>query len=500
MKKTSFHLSSKPKSSKSTGKLARFLIQPVSLLATLSPAYVTAQGLELFIDQKTNQVFAAPGAGRVSLGSFCKKGDDACFGKSEAASSVPAKVDSHSAPSATPSAHHTSVPPTVAPVAGATPAPIPWYQKAHFRGYTQVRHTSILGGDGPDLSLRNDRSANKDQSLMVRRSRIVLSGDATDRLFFYLQPELFASTGGSNDFSVQMRDAYGDIALDPKKESRIRVGQSIVPFGFTNLQSTRYRLPLERPQASNSAAEGERDVGLYYMWAPAEIRERFKFLGSTLMKGSGDFGVLAVGAYTGQGLNKGDKNNEPHGVARLAYPFQFANGQIFEPSISGYVGKFVSPTAAYTDENGDSITPTEDKKGVSDRRGAISAVLYPQPFGAEFEWNFGEGPELVNGSSIEAKPLQGGHVLFNYHLLAGKEGHLFPFARWQYFEGGRKFANNAPAEKVREWSLGAEYTPIPDLRLTLEYAQAAEFTNTSVAPYDTTTDSKRIGAQVQVNY
>jgi len=71
---------------------------------------------------------------------------------------------------------------------------------------------------------------------------------------------------------LQMRDLYGDIAVDKDKEFRFRVGQSKVPFGWVNLQSSQNRGPLERPDALNSAAEGERDVGVFFMWAEPAIQ------------------------------------------------------------------------------------------------------------------------------------------------------------------------------------------------------------------------------------
>src|SRR3712207_8809216 len=53
---------------------------------------------------------------------------------------------------------------------------------------------------------------------------------------------------------------FRSIAIDDAKEHRFRVGQSKVPFGWVNLQSSQNRAPLERPDALNQAVEGERDI------------------------------------------------------------------------------------------------------------------------------------------------------------------------------------------------------------------------------------------------
>jgi hypothetical protein len=46
---------------------------------------------------------------------------------------------------------------------------------------------------------------------------------------------------GTNNF-LQIRDAYFDLSFDAKKEYRVRIGQSKVPYGFENLQSSQNRL------------------------------------------------------------------------------------------------------------------------------------------------------------------------------------------------------------------------------------------------------------------
>jgi hypothetical protein len=53
------------------------------------------------------------------------------------------------------------------------------------------------------------------------------------------------------------------LSFDTKKEFRVRVGQSKVPF-FENLQSSQNRLTLDRNDALNSAVANERDLAFFY--------------------------------------------------------------------------------------------------------------------------------------------------------------------------------------------------------------------------------------------
>lgn len=296
-----------------------------------------------------------------------------------------------------------------------------------------------------------------------------------------------------------MRDLYADIAIDSEKAWRIRVGESKVPFGFVNMQSSQNRAPFERPDALNSTVEGERDLGAYLIWASPETRLLFKDLVKKGLKGSGDYGVFSVGVYAGQGLNRSDLNHQPHVTARASQPISFANGQIIEIGAQYHYGRFVASTAAI-DLGAGPVTPDLPSNGAIDQRGGLSFVWYPQPFGVEAEWNVGEGPELTpDGDRIESRFLHGGYLQVHYKQDTSV-GTFFPFARWNYYKGGRKFATNAPRSSVDEIDAGLEYSPWPELELTLMYTHSFERTNTRTAPFDLTENAHRVGAQVQWNY
>jgi hypothetical protein len=386
-----------------------------------------------------------------------------------------------------------------------TPAPVvsralagKWYERISLRGYTQFRRQEVTSERGAILEVPADRSVNPNESFVIRRGRFIFSGDLSDHLSLYAQTDFNASTGAA-DFSLQMRDLYGDIFFDKAKTWRVRLGQSKVPYGWVNLQSSQNRAPLERPDALNSAVEGERDLGASLIWASATARQRFRDLVSQGLKGSGDYGVGAVGMYSGQGLNRSDQNGDAHWFARASYPFKTAGGQFYELGIQGYRGRFVTPTQPIA-SGGATFTPTQSNNGTMDERIAVTAVLYPQPFGIEAEWTVGEGPELSEDlRSIASRSLHGGYVQAGYRTR-NSVGIWYPFARWNYFDGARKFARNAPRNEVNEVDLGLEFARWAEVEITGVYTRTLRRTRTSTFPFELTRDANRLGFQVQWNY
>lgn len=249
-----------------------------------------------------------------------------------------------------------------------------WYEKMKIRGYSQFRYNRIAETNPDVRSPQGERSIGEDGSFLIRRARMIFSGDAGERVSYYIQPDFASGATGPNPLHfLQIRDFYADVHLDMDKEHRLRIGQSKVPYGFENLQSSQNRLALDRNDALNSAVVNERDLGVFYYWVPSEIRSRFKSLVDDGLKGSGDYGVLGLGIYNGQTANRPERNDGQHVVGRISYPFLFANGQIFEPGLCGYTG-------VYTIERSAGIGGGDD---FLDRRGAVSFTLYPQPLGLQ---------------------------------------------------------------------------------------------------------------------
>jgi len=373
-----------------------------------------------------------------------------------------------------------------------------WYERIRLRGYTQFRYSEVLSTNGAQVEVPADRSVNENETFGIRRGRFIFSGDLSRHLFLYAQSDFNGSVGGSGDYGLQMRDLYADISLNKSKSFRIRAGQSKVPFGFVNLQSSQNRLTLERADALNSAAEGERDLGVYAIWASPVARQRFKDLVDKGLKGSGDYGVVAVGAYSGQGLNRPDLNGQPHVLGRVSYPFAMKSGQMFEVGAQAYHGRFVPTTQAIAGGGG-SVVPAFTMPGLLDQRVAGTFVWYPQPIGLEAEWNLGRGPALDDTQrTLGTKGLNGGYVLASYRHVGRSVS--MPFLRWNYFDGNRKFGRNAPRNRVNEIDFGLEWTPWSEVELTAIYTRTIRRTRASAFPLVDATGANRLGFQVQWNY
>ena len=324
----------------------------------------------------------------------------------------------------------------------------PWYERFTIRGYMQARFNRIYSTDDDFKNDLGDKNIAKNNSFSLRRARFVLTGDVAPFLSIYLQTE-------ASGADVKMRDWYGDIFLDKDKEFRIRVGQSKVPFGFENMQSSQQRAPLDRSDPINSGAPGERDLGAFAYWAPKHTRKVFKHLVDDGLKGSGDYGVLALGIYNGQGINVDDKNENRHVVLRGTYPLELGD-QILEVGANGYLGKF-------TIERDAGIA---GKANIRDMRVGGHVVLYPQPIGFQAEYNVGKGPELT-GDTVADENLQGG-----YAMVIGHVGDFFPFVRGAYYDGALKTEKNAPHHETKELVIGSEWHFHKRIELTLEVDHA----------------------------
>lgn len=450
----------------------------LALLILLSQS-VRAADLELYMDESSKQIFAEPGPGRVPLGTFRPVTE-------ALGSPAPALTEAEPLPVVRiadleqrivqSENRLTEVEATVQDS---------WTRQIGIRGYLQTRYSALLAGDEginlwSDRSVGDDRSLNDaDKNFLLRRARLVFQGDLSERLSFYIQPDLASSAGGSGNV-MQMRDAYGDLYLDGERVHRLRVGQSKVPFGFENLQSSSNRLALDRNDALNSAARDERDLGVFYYYTPARVQELFSEINARGLKHTGNYGMFGFGVYNGQGANRGDRNDDLHEVLRFTYPWKLDNGQIFEAGIQAYRGKYLPSIADYRgaddlprlvsgpERNVELIAP-EYASGFEDERLGISFIWYPQPFGLQAEWNWGTTPSLdLSRDRIVEDDLEGGYLQIMYRHDSDW-GTFFPFAKWQYFDGANKGETNAPRNKVNDLELGVEWQLAAEVELSAIY-------------------------------
>lgn len=341
-------------------------------------------------------------------------------------------------------------------------APAAWYEKIRVRGYGQIRYNRLLETNDSLQCEQCDRSWGENGGVFIRRARIIFQGQVHPRVFIYLQPD-FASSVGTSGNVAQLRDWYMDVGLDGKNEWRVRLGQSKVPFSYENMQSSQNRLPLDRADPTNSAAANERDMGGFLMWAPRKIRDRYTALVNDGLKGSGDYGVLTIGAFNGQTANRAEANNSLHVVARATYPIA-VRGQILEPSLAAYRGMYV----VTADQRSAGVKGTTDWN-YRDERVLGTIALAPKPFGLLAEYNIGRGPEYNPATdSIETQRLQGGFVTATYQLKRGRQI-FFPFARYQVYDGGKKHERDARSYDVHDVEMGLEWQPNASFELVTAF-------------------------------
>lgn len=368
--------------------------------------------------------------------------------------------------------------PAPAPAPAPTPAKKGWYDRLQVRGYVQMRANETLSGDidAPAgvsrLRSVQDSAVGERGTFTLRRARLVVQGDLSDRVSVYLQGDMAAavnaqSNGERRDNFFQMRDAYTDLHF-ANHTVKLRLGQSKVPFGWENLQSSSNRIALDRADAANSAVPGERDLGIAVYYTPPAVQAIWDRLARDGQKLFGNYGAFAVGVFNGQGINRPEKNDALMKVAMATWPFALDGlggpfrGQVLELGAQGMLNR---------------VQPELRSGGVSpvsfaDNRVNLHAVLYPAPLGFQAEWTFGRSPEWSPAAqAIGSGRLRGGYVQTMYRMKDTAIGPLMPYARWQTFRGGWKAATNAPRLATDELELGVEWQPLKEVELTLAYAR-----------------------------
>ncbi len=482
--------------------------------------------IDLYVDTKTKQIYAEPGKNRVKLGTFEQVKDSKTTQKllieeQKAIEQEQKEIDEVKQDL---ELKNNAIKALEEHVAANREEKDKnnekWFNKISVRGYTQLRYSQPLGGtDRTKLASVGDGSIGNDTGFGIRRMRLVFSGDINDYLSVYIQPD-FATTNGDLHFA-QLRDAYADIHFDKAHEYRIRAGQSKIPFGWENLQSSQNRLTFDRADALNSAVPSERDLGLIAYWTPSHVQKLWKKLSKDGLKTSGDYGILGVGVYNGQAINKAEKNDNLHLVAHATYPFELDflgdtfEGQVLEVGADAMAGRLTptvttntidtakSTAAKLVDNtfNGLDVAKLDkfSKKTLSEERVAVHAVLFPQPFGLQTEWTWGTTPTLdAANSSITRQNLNGGYIQAMYKIdkVFNTEGIMIPYVKWQKYDGAWKGATNLPRVHVREIEAGIEYQIMRALEVTLAYSYMDRTNVKDLGQYQ----GDLIRAQLQWNY
>lgn len=357
--------------------------------------------------------------------------------------------------------------PPAAPAPKPAPAPAtaaarPWFEQFRIRGYGQIRYNRLFESNPQFQCEQCDRSWGDQGGFFIRRARLIVQGQIHPQLFIYLQPD-FASSAGTTGHVAQLRDWYVDVGIDQRNAYRFRLGQSKVPYSYENMQSSSNRLPLDRADATNSANANERDLGAFFMYTPAKVRARLAELATGTGKGSGDYGMITLGAFNGQTANRPEANNNLHVVGRVSYPVALGTQRI-EPGIAAYTGQYTITT----DQRSTGVKGRSDWT-YADERVIASLNVAPRPFGLLAEYNVGRGPEYNPArDSIETQSLHGGFVTVSVMLKRGKQV-FFPFARHQTYQGGKKHERDARRYDVNDVEFGVEWQPSDRFELVSEW-------------------------------
>jgi len=391
-------------------------------------------------------------------------------------------------------------------VADAKPAPKKkaWYEKLTIRGYTQLRLNEVVNGPktAPNgisrLRSVQDGGINENGNFSLRRARLVVQGDISDRVSLYMQGDMAAAVSNqsgteSRQHFFQMRDAYADVFLDKAKTLKVRFGQSKVPYGWENLQSSSNRVPLDRTDAINAPVPGERDLGVVLYYTPSKIQKIWDELTHDGQKLFGNYGAFALAAYNGQGTNRTERNGGLMTVAMATMPFRLdgigLDGQVAEFGVSAMRNQFRPEI-----RSGGVSTVSYDDNHVN-----FHGMIYPKPIGIQAEWTFGTAPQWDRTlGAIRSQRASGGYVMAMYRVPDSPVGQIIPFARWQKYRGGWKAATNAPRLESEEYEAGVEWLPLKELEITMSYSRMMK----------SEADERRLGiargdvvrAQVQWNY
>ncbi len=169
-------------------------------------------------------------------------------------------------------------------------------------GYTQVRY-------------QNDKS--KNDAFDIRRARLDLRGDITERWDYRTQVDFgggtTSSTTGAQSYSVKLLDVIIGYKVNPYL--KLSIGQQKIPFSQENLASSPKLETINRSQVVEALTargtdvignQNGRDIGL-------------QASGSVFPKDDYNRLDYAVGIFNGAGINSGDTNEQKDFVGRLVY-------------------------------------------------------------------------------------------------------------------------------------------------------------------------------------
>ena len=379
-----------------------------------------------------------------------------------------------------------------------------WYERITMFGYGMFRYNLVNNANFRTYHDASVGSVNggAQPGFFFRRIRWVVTGQVSDHVSFFIQPDLATvstASGFTNTHVLTMRDAYGDWNFDKEKEYRLRVGLQRVPCSFDNWQASRVRMAIDRADGTNSCANSERDMGIAFMWTPKIAQQRYKQM-LDYMYGPGDYGVFNITVYNGQGLNQLELNNDKHVGMRLSWPWELPGGRLMETGMNVMRGQFTVNRG--TPAAGTAIWSNFDAGHQSgkylDERLNFYIYYPPQPWGFIAEYALGRGPRRASNGVIEESSLYGGYVQAHYQWKYSDIGLANFYSRWQEYHGGLKFQAGAPDDRMKEVETGIAWQPDPQWEFTVAYTFAQRLNVFNGTPATATVPGQQIDVYANI--
>jgi hypothetical protein len=273
-------------------------------------------------------------------------------------------------------------------------------RRAHqIDGYMQLRY-------------RDDNATDGRREFQVRRVRVNVRGPVSEKASYRVEMQFDSKeTGKGPGSKAQLRTAYIDYKLSP--ESRFRMGQAILPWGYELEESVPNLWTGERSLWMDRLFPDQRDIGAFVNYRRRATSPMFD-----------------IGLVNGTSIDAVDNNDKSNLLGRVDFPLK--NGSL---ALSGYTGT-----------NGEGTARTrQDRDGLS----------------ARYHW--GETQflgEWVTGND-RGKDVRGYYWQLGHPIASQKPNLLF--VKYDQFDENRA----KPDDLFRRWSLGYWYDLDKATRLTL---------------------------------
>ncbi len=301
------------------------------------------------------------------------------------------------------------VPPTPQPLTDRIAEPgraKTWFERLSLRGYTQLRVNEFLSGDDTAPAGRarlrsvHDGGISDRNNFTFRRVRVVLQGDIHERLFLYIQPD-FAVNVSNQSGASRAETSRSCETLSPTCTSTTSAARSC---GSASRKSptagkTCNRRRTASPSTGRTRSTARSRASAISASRPTTRRGMYSASGTASPRAGRSCSAItapsASASITARPSTGSSRNKDLMVAGMATWPFEldalgpiFA-GQVVEVGASAYRNRFQPEIRA------GGVSPV----AFDDRRVGLHAILYPQPFGLQAEWNWGRGRNSIRSAA-----------------------------------------------------------------------------------------------------